>query len=120
MNKEVATKVLGWHERTPATEHPRSGKRWYRPDAPHPVVLPNFSGDIAAAWLVVERLRELGYPTITITASTSHNGYIATIWRSETDPLYSTGQYVVSCFDSDLTAPLAICLAALAAVGWEE
>lgn len=52
----IAEKVMGWRRRPPESSNPRSQKNWYRPGLSHPVVLPAFSKDIAAAWLVVERM----------------------------------------------------------------
>lgn len=78
-----------------------------RRDASHPFApVPHYSTDIAAAWEVVERLRA------------DHGDYsVIVCWAHETQ------QWVCSDFDSMTwegageTAPLAICRAALKAVG---
>lgn len=71
---------------------------------------PAYSTDIAAAWLVVENLREQGAHIIPI-VGTANECSISTIASRER-------QYDDFHAEAD-TMPLAICLAALKAVGYE-
>lgn len=104
LDAEVAEKVMGWYQRVLASPHPRSQKNWYRPGSRHPVVLPGFSTDIAAAWLVVNHLYHSGLWDITIRISP-----VSRRWVCSLDAPNRT----VSIGSSDNTAPLAICHAAL-------
>lgn len=79
------------------------------------VTIPYYSSEIADAWQVVENLVELGY------ATSIEQGYLSKVW------LVSLTKYQDTKDDSAIyrgtsvrgaeTAPLAICLAALEAVG---
>ncbi len=125
MDAAIAERIFGWQW----FNHPEKSIRYFRPEAvfrygaiaegdliEYTDQLPHYSTDISAAWLVVERLISFGYPTITVSFSKGHQGYIATVWRNETDPEYEAGRYLASVMDERLSAPLAICLAALKAL----
>lgn len=109
----VAEKVMGWQwqQWAPNPEQPHLAPPGY--GRPHPdhwwlgrsifELVPNYSTDIAAAWLVVEHMER-----------TRPNEFM--LWTEQ-------GQWGAE-FDNDisrfaLAAPLSICVAALAAVGVE-
>jgi hypothetical protein len=104
-NEQIARDVMGW-------EKCHDG-RWtfWTDDLPEGVsgaslnvtALPPFTTDIAAAWLVVERMRELGW-------SLDLHGSSDTGWTAW---LKGDGFKVFACAD---TAPEAICAAALKAM----
>lgn len=95
MNKVAYQSPLGpWWENEPDEEEPA-----------HP--LPRYSLDIAAAWQVVEKMRER--PVYVVVEP--HPDY----WRAV---VYDENWYFVVSEHAD-TAPFAICLAALRAVGVE-
>lgn len=72
--------------------------------------LPMFSTHIAAAWLVVEKMREMGYSVCV--ESWIHGGWAAEIIPNEEQfAVHGMGVHSV-----DDTAPLTICRAALAAL----
>ena len=137
LDAEVAEKVIGWTvERDWPSERvggewfayePSRGEvysfhrrenyerteHWYRhPDnRDYLVLVPSFSTSIADAWLVVEKMRERG---IYIDLRASSSGYFAMWSRAGRDDedIWVTGS---SHMADD--APLAICLAALKALG---
>jgi hypothetical protein len=106
IDRRVATEVMGWRveKGTYWTQSAEGGNTWR--------VIPPFSTNIAAAWLVVERMRELGWAFALY------------------DPAFDVDQAkeLVRCdwkkgheswmFMAD-SAPAAICAAALAAVKGE-
>jgi hypothetical protein len=108
----VATHVLGWtevapfkqvHAHDPILQGVRPGViaspyTGYKPRVP----VPNYSRDIAAAWEVLEKVRGPG-----VEVRLFSGGWKAG-WTCEVGSLASTTRE---------TAPLAICLAALEAVG---
>lgn len=73
---------------------------------------PHYSTDIAAAWQILARLRELGFKYISVVSLS--NGWQC--WGDKAMTLNSVPPDVSVNAD---TAPLAICLAALKAVGVE-
>lgn len=116
----IAEKVMRWKRGKLAPLY-IEGENWLLPDGSEPtycegargllsVIIPNFSTDIAAAWQVVEAMKDrpgqftnwLGFSIETYTTSSETRGYKASIggYRATAD-----------------TAPLAICLAALRVVG---
>jgi len=98
----VAEKVMGWKKvkwlgdydwRDKDGEQPYTVRAW------------NPSTDIVAAWQVVEKMEEIGYSIL------AHNvipNSDAVVWRVK----FSQSETI-----TEFTAPLAICLAALRAVG---
>lgn len=94
----VAEKVMGWRKR----ETPPGGHIWIDKDnlAYVPGELPRYSTDIAAAWEVVEKLNNLDF-------SIEYEREIK-IWRAS----FEQG---IPALERE--APLAICFAALNAVG---
>lgn len=96
----IALKVMGWEHNSLGDAWIREGEPWVGCDEFQPSV------DIAAAWEVVERLKELG---VYLTICTLENDYQCELDRLKT--------YELAC-DSVIseTAPLAICRAALLAV----
>ena len=103
MDALVAEKVMGW-KRVPHA-HPEieaAGGMWLTPRGPR--MCPAYSTDIAAAWGVVEWFTRRSY---TVALHTTHSdGWVCSIRGAL---LADTAQAP--------TAPLAICRAALAAVG---
>jgi len=114
----VAEKVMNWQYRQDAPENyscPEFGGNagwWQEPDGDWlcancmEEIFPSYSTNIAAAWQVVEKLRE---QSIAMTISTMGP-------RSET-MVYTTVAGVNSSTVWEESAPLAICVAALKAVG---
>lgn len=70
--------------------------------------VPPYSTDIAAAWLVVERLREIG---LGVLIATERSGWEVEL--TTTPALYERGYR--GCFRTDPTMPLVVCRAALVA-----
>ena len=97
LDERIATEVLGWTK--------RNERIWHRPGDRRPVALRAFSSDIAAAWLVVERMEDLAWM--------AHLTRVIGGWECRFTPLPHTERYV---YEEEDTAPLAICKAALAAV----
>jgi hypothetical protein len=101
----VAEKVMGWM---------RQHDIWYGPklkmaqafDRP-----PNYSTDIAAAWEIVEKFSKLGWDVTVFSGGEMRDGDEI---YAEFDPRYCDGKFALK---SAYTAPHAICLAALNAVG---
>jgi hypothetical protein len=102
-----------------------------------PLHIPHYSTDIAAAWLVVEKLRELNfssdvssYPTSRKWLKPPHEGALASSWTLQTTKecyqccitRYEVdfGGWIVVCDPVADTAPHAICLAALKAMNIKE
>lgn len=103
----VATRVLGWaHAAVDGVECLTDADCVYhlRPDQ---WSIPAFSTDIAAAWQVVEWLREMGHGLV-IKAYPANGNYIYT---------YTAHIPRIDATIPSPDAPLAICLAALKAVG---
>jgi hypothetical protein len=112
LDEAVAVKVMGW-EVSPVVEgspyhggsYVRQGPMWHR--------LFNPSTDIAEAWRVVERMRELGF-----WVSVEFDGIACFCawfgWGSVDRP---AGQCQTGPECANPTAPRAICEAALAALG---
>lgn len=67
--------------------------------------LPTYETDIAAAWQVVEKMRERGW---SMDLTTRRHGGLTTIEMFDADGTFVTAEAA--------TAPMAICLAALAAL----
>lgn len=78
---------------------------------------PFYSTDIAAAWLVVEKMHSHPKPVLMLAAP--QQDYVGEKWRAEFCRKWwdEKNPYEYKC--SADTAPLAICLAALRAVGFE-
>ena len=135
----VAEKIFGWvWIRSLAHYPPPRGREWQRELCPGDKVpkpseagdwlpahgdepanettqiwegsIPRYSTDIAAAWQVLEHLKTLGdYPEEVLMLS----------WNPRSDWWVHSERYPRSIEVNAETAPLAICLAALAAVGVE-
>lgn len=79
------------------------------------VTCSRYSTDISAAWLVVEKLRDIGWSV----AVCGDNGWGCTFYKVHTNGseyIWATWKESHGPINAD-TAPLAICLAALEAVG---
>lgn len=100
----IAGKVMGWKHRGP---HPLFGTEVWASDKGDNL-LPHFSTDIAAAWTVVDKLREEWIVTAEIDSTQCVIG-LGHNYASTPEELRA----------SAATAPHAICLAALKAVGHE-
>lgn len=110
----VATHVMGW----------KNFRGHYYPASPHPEanilghVVPPYSTDIAAAWQVVEKLKERSdlFPQISwIRVHDNQYQHRCEIWQN--DPPNKLYGWLADVYAD--TAPLAICLAALAVMGVE-
>ena len=107
----VAEHVMGWRKPT------RPYQAWdRRPDVPGVILcrqheLPHFSTDIAAAWQVVEKLRE----RCTVDISVEHSVARVRVFRGDRYDLLPGAVRDLAQVEAR-TAPLAICLAALQAV----
>ena len=118
LNALVAKEVMGW-ERI-QMKHPPGGVSWPTPpkgfDVPNNrfASIPLYSTSIAAAWEVVEKLRDSGL-TVDICSDAVDEEWEVEVWRPEEENEY--GQVRVATPGYADTAPHAICLAALAAVG---
>lgn len=75
---------------------------------------PRYSTDIAAAWEVVEKLKMSVYAPGAPLANGEY-GNSSQKWEAETR---SVGKFDYACWEYGETAPLAICLTALTAVGY--
>jgi hypothetical protein len=111
----VAENVMGWR-RAPKTNPPNrhwpiAGTRtWRRPRSPLAVALPHYSTNIAAAWMVAEHVtRTRGVPLQLVCY-----GYARTYAKLSIDFDSNAGW---SEANGEHATPLAICLAALAAMG---
>jgi hypothetical protein len=105
----VAEKVMGWRDVSDGYGTPPEATLW---EAIH--IIPHYSTDIAAAWQVVERMRDQGW--------TSHYTDLSLDSREPWHSWHFTGTTppngpTLSAQAS--TVPHAICLAALRAVGVE-
>lgn len=104
----IAEKVMGWKF--------NPGKVWIRPGGPAPfedvykTQPPEYSTDISAAWEVVKKLKHL-HPQISYCDTTCQ-------WTLRFNNINKEISEF-SDIDGDSTAPHAICLAALKAVGYE-
>ena len=83
---------------------------------PHSAYLPHYSTDIAAAWQVVEKMETEGWDVVVY-----HGGEGSTCDMSERSDDDDLGGYVYTqeVGDCGISAPHAICLAALRAKGVE-
>jgi hypothetical protein len=111
----VAEKVMGWIIGYPLADAPDG-----MPPRPpgdtrshydYPVLVPAYSTDITAAWQVVEKMEDLGY----------HWRFANVIPSS--DPIVYTMKFMrmdTDAKETEFTAPLAICRAALKAVEVEN
>lgn len=97
IDARVAVEVMGVRI-VPDNERRSLKQRIY-----HRNLVPPYSTSITAAWEAVERMQEMGYAVLVY----SHNGR----WACEIEPEEGPVEGQV-----EDTAPLAICLAALAAV----
>lgn len=107
----IAEKVMGWQRWNTHEDQARTKPivRFFRPDRQHAVRAPAFSTDIAAAWEVLEHLRGQG---MTINISTPSHVVVG-------DPhwtCYVWGANMLAGKARELSAPLAICAAALEAL----
>lgn len=87
-------------------------------------LVPNYSTSIAAAWKVWERLRISGKWCCLDIKSDHHYCWTVSLTPSEVDPdqkkrFKIKGHKPTIVVDGEDSAPRAICLAALKAVGWE-
>mgnify|MGYP001571535769 CR=1 FL=1 len=111
----VAEKVMGWKHYAPAAVQ----EVWYPPNL-HPSnnvlghSIPHYSTDIAVAWQVVEHLKnKLHLQVILHWAGDECPKWLCNL-RADGYRSFQDQEWQV---EAD-TAPLAICLAALKAVGW--
>ena len=101
MDARVATDIMKWTaERKPGLPH-----LWLPPG--HFISGWQPSKDISAAWLVVEKMRELGWNLEIGVSFHDANTYAVCCWK---DPIYDDEHYIAD------TAPVAICRAALKAM----
>ena len=110
LDERVAMEVMGWHKE-PNPMHKKdpvhyAPERWMLPNGDISGAPSRYSTDISAAWLVVERMRELGF----------------TLRLREFESGHFSAKFVQDDIGRDFeawdhTAAGAICLAALAAVG---
>lgn len=109
----VAEKVMGWKD----ISGPDHGiDMWQTPEGHRGIRgkdIPSYSTDIAAAWEVAEKLSQLCFGL----------WRVGDEWECELDS--NDGRFLVAgdsvhVFGSGISAPLAICLAALKAVGVSE
>lgn len=119
----VAEKVMGWK---PGTSVGADGDGYwdagfYKPNGTFTTHIPPYSTDIAAAWEVVEKLTNIrpdsGFnPEFELKCEEGHVD--AMIWHASLEDRYTTtdwpDRFTIAFAD---TAPHAICLAALRAVG---
>lgn len=104
LDRMVAEKVMGWQLAEAWT--PGSQEPWWRKADGWMVPLPPFTTDIAAAWQVVERMRELGW----------YYGVSGSISIGEIAMFRVLGDAALVRSGTASTAPEAICRAALAAL----
>lgn len=102
LDATIAEKVMGW---TLRGEHPIFGSPVYA-TGHSDTLLPKFSTDIAAAWTVVEQIKAEWIVTMEIDEHVTRVGF---------GKNYASTPIEFS--QSAKTTPLAICLAALKAVG---
>jgi hypothetical protein len=124
----VAEHVMGWTECDPAAmwglwEHGDPGM-WEAdpgngmgipPGARRPEPCPRYSTDIAAAWLVVEKMRAEGFFWDVFAGGNAHGLYIGARFDNAGEDEYGEGGIMVTAYAN--TAPMAIALAALKAKG---
>ncbi len=103
----VAEKVMGWHHTGSDDRYPVDDKGRSQ------LYVPDYSTDIGAAWAVVERMRELDWRMLLENWVSSSDAYAAFFHPQDR---YRYGNHIGV---TDDTAPLAICRAALRAVGYE-
>jgi hypothetical protein len=120
----VAEKVMGWVKETDPNELkrleigliPDDRRRWLkRPGGGWRYFAPAYSIDIAAAWQVIEKMLAMDIG-IKVSRMPNNEMWHSTLYVKDED-----GKYMATCedrFEAD-TAPLAICMAALKAVGVE-
>lgn len=119
----VATNVMGWRDYDP--EYRGVSGRWFVPSAIDPRdgkrrELRAYSTDIAAAWAVVAHMRDAHNYLLKLEQflmnSDEYEDWYATFEHRETCEEFRTP----SALFSQISAPLAICLAALKAVEAES
>lgn len=103
----IAEKVMGWTYKTFPDGACPTVKHWHGPK--DECLLPRYSIDIAAAWQVVEEMnnREIGMELYRFNSEAMPKAHECRFYED------SSGYWSASAD----TAPLAICLAALKAVG---
>lgn len=103
LNERIAREVMGWRQ------HDTYKHLWYTQDSMKPAqILPDFSGDMNDAWMVVEKLKEtLGDNAIVIWFKDAD--WTVAIDKFNHQELGGFGP----AWESGSTAPYAICLAAL-------
>lgn len=106
----VAEKVMGWTH-IPVGSHPNlRSEAWTNDNGASAVfTLPFYSQDIAAAWEVVEQLKTLGWTCFLDNDDGQHDCEFARMGDQPFNAIQERGE----------TAPLAICRAALNAVGYK-
>ncbi len=112
---QVAEKVLGWVELPgkPSLNSFEMGTgltHWKRPDGNPVPELPSFSTDIAAAWRLASAMAAKGYAIQIVSHESQPKAFTVSFSRDEPIPLNTQ-----SCFLPQV--PLAICQAALRAIG---
>lgn len=116
LDAEIAERVFGWKKYRVAQYPPMSqgaeDRCWHRPGIDAPCSLPLFSTGVAAAWMVVERMLELGwYGEVRLCDDGSSASF---------NPV-GPGHYVKRSVDPrEGNAALAVCLCALAALSAKE
>jgi len=85
----------------------------YRIEDNNMLTIPAYGSDIKAAWLVVEKLRELDFWVMMGDHDVNDEGTIEEIWWCK---FYPSDENILERIEYANTAPKAICLAALSAV----
>lgn len=108
----IAERVMGWMYKDFKTPYVVMGQ----PETMSTDYVPPFSTDITAAWMIVDRLHEMGWSVfVACYCDNEHvsSPFEARCWKRN-DP-----QFPETISIGADTAPLAICTAALKAVGYE-
>lgn len=111
----VAERVMGWTD-VKLAKRPELGVLGRHPVRHAQEIVPHYSTDIAAAMAVVEELRSWIFWVQRVEAPLGQVRYSARVYTRDKDVPYYFGAYYDATAN---TAPLAICLAALKAVGVE-
>ena len=86
----------------------------YIPGGHGPLLVPKYSTDISAAFQVVERMRADGHEVCIV--GIRDEDWRCEVYKDKAGPIPDFPETIVECAS---TAPMAICLAALAALGVE-
>ena len=115
LDERVAAEVMGWTFVTFPDGVCPEVKHWHREDGEH-VALPGFSTSIAAAWRVVEKLNGAGFSVYVGKSPTAQTWDVRGWKEARAGSREHEGSHFIEHAD---TAPLAICLAALASTSTE-